>query len=342
MSVARRKDGRWICKYKEEGVWKQRAFRTEEEAQSYDEESKQKEAEYAASVANTAPLTLGELALLYYKSNDRHIKTRKLVIYCLCGHEENGRHINGDGEFLREKVAETLTRRDLEQLRDNYRAHNASNNTINHLQAHIRAILAWGADQELISHNPWRDFKRLPVKKTLVSVAFADLMKVYECAPEWLQWAIKTAFCLCLRPGIVELFRLQWSAFDFRRGIVRISQGKTGAIKTVVPPEPYLKEAYARFCEDESVGVHYVCTRNGKVVYAYHKDWEQACKAAGIKMRPYDIRHLAASEMLAGGADLAAVAAQLGHASVTTTGKTYAHVLAGGQARAANALPVLK
>ena len=56
-------------------------------------------------------------------------------------------------------------------------------------------------------------------------------------------------------------------------------------------------------------------------------------------MRPYDIRHIAATEMLARGADLAAVAAQLGHSNVATTGGTYAHVTAGSQARAAALMP---
>ena len=58
-------------------------------------------------------------------------------------------------------------------------------------------------------------------------------------------------------------------------------------------------------------------------------------------MRPYDIRHIAASELLAQGADLAAVAAQLGHQSVATTGATYAHVTAGSQARAAQLMPAI-
>ena len=55
----------------------------------------------------------------------------------------------------------------------------------------------------------------------------------------------------------------------------------------------------------------------------------------------YAIRHASASEMLAQGADLAAVAAQLGHSSVTITGSTYAHVTAGGQQRAAALMPGL-
>ena len=59
-------------------------------------------------------------------------------------------------------------------------------------------------------------------------------------------------------------------------------------------------------------------------------------------MKPYAVRHIAATTMLANGADLAAVAAQLGHANVATTGGTYAHVTPLGQAHAANALPSLE
>lgn len=145
-------------------------------------------------------------------------------------------------------------------------------------------------------------------------------------------------FCLCLRPGIVELFRLKWNAFDWSRGVVTVKQGKSGIYKYVVPPLPYLQEAMARYSEDRTKGIDLVCHRRGKVVYEYSTAWAKACAQVGVKMRPYDIRHLAATQMLASGADLAAVAAQLGHQNVATTGRTYAHVTAGSQKRAAQAL----
>ena len=56
----------------------------------------------------------------------------------------------------------------------------------------------------------------------------------------------------------------------------------------------------------------------------------------GRGIRPYDIRHIAASEMLAAGADLRA---QMGHSSIQTTATTYAHVTPGGQSRAAELMP---
>ena len=52
----------------------------------------------------------------------------------------------------------------------------------------------------------------------------------------------------------------------------------------------------------------------------------------------YALRHIAASEMLANGVDIAAVAAQLGHKNITTTGIFYTHALASSQRRAVTCL----
>ena len=157
-----------------------------------------------------------------------------------------------------------------------------------------------------------------------------------------MQWAVKTAFFLALRPGQVELFSLTWNAFDWRRGVVIIRQGKSGRLKTVVPHPAYMDEAYQRYKRDMAAGIPLVCHRgNGRRVLSYRTAWLNACQRAGVKMRPYAIRHIAATEMLARGADLAAVAAQLGHSNVATTGGTYAHVSPGSQARAAALMPSL-
>jgi len=62
----------------------------------------------------------------------------------------------------------------------------------------------------------------------------------------------------------------------------------------------------------------------------------------GLDVRLYDLRHLAASTMLAGGAPLPAVADQLGHRSPVTTAKIYSHIIGDAQRRAAKILPELK
>ena len=118
--------------------------------------------------------------------------------------------------------------------------------------------------------------------------------------------------------------------------------GKSGKIKTVFPPRQYMEEAHRRFLEDMAAGIPLVCHRKGKHVLDYRTAWDKAVKDAGLPHMPmYSIRHAAASEMLARGADLAAVAAQLGHSSIATTSIFYAHVTPGSQQRAAALMPGL-
>ncbi len=198
-------------------------------------------------------------------------------------------------------------------------------------------------DQDLITLNPWRDYKRLKITRTIFQPKISDLKRLYPELPEYLQWAVKSAFFLALRPGQVELFSLTWDAFNWRRGIVIIRQGKSGRLKTVVPHPAYMAEAQERYQADMASGIPWVCHRGkGQRVLNFRTAWQLACKRAGVSLRPYDIRHIAATEMLAHGADLAAVAAQLGHSSVATTGASYAHVTAGSQARAASLMPTLE
>lgn len=226
-------------------------------------------------------------------------------------------------------------------MREALRYSGVSNSTINKYHAYISAILAWGASEELIVRHPWRDFKRLKAVKPQISTSMDDLKRVYTQLPDYLKWAVETAFFLCLRPGQVELFGLMWTSFDWGRCIVHVKQGKSGLYKTVVPNRAYMLKARMRYEEDSRHGIIYVCHRAGKAIHNYQTAWRNACVRAGVKMRPYDIRHNAASILLENGADLAAVAAQLGHSSVATTGASYAHVTAGSQARAAELMPNL-
>lgn len=340
MSISQRKDGRIVVKYKDGDTWRQRAFSgpdAEQDAATFDAEC------VASQISPAERLTLGELVMLYCRSNpELHRDTKRKIVYFLAGHEEDGRHIQGGGEWLRDKYAESLTRQDLERMREHYRGRGASNTTANKMQAYLRAILAWGVDQSLIVINPWRDYRRLKADRPVTHATALDMRRVYAELPEYLQWAVKVCYFLSLRFGQVELLTLLWSAFDWRRRIVIVRQGKSGRLKSVMLHPEFAAEAYARYQQDMRAGIVLVCHNGGRRVLAYGKIWAQACKRAGVQMRPYDVRHIAATEMLARGADLAAVSAQLGHASVTTTGATYTHVTPGGQAHAASIMPAIE
>lgn len=339
MSIYQRKNnGLWISAWYEAGKKKTKAFKDEQTARAFEAER------LSRLQTDYNRLTLSELVVLFFRSHpDYHEKTKGTIITLITGREEGQEHLPGAAEFMRDKYADALNRQDLERLREYFRSRGTGNNTINKYQAYIRAILAWGADQELIPRNPWRDYKRLPTKREIVTTTIADIRAIYEYAPEWLRWAMMTMYALSLRPGHIELFSLMWNAFNWQRGYVMVRQGKSGKIKTVFPPHQYLELAAQKYADDMMAGIPWVCHRQGRRVINYRKAWEKAVKDARLPHIPmYNIRHVAASEMLAQGADLAAVAAQLGHANVNTTGSTYAHVTPGGQQRAAALMPGLK
>lgn len=143
------------------------------------------EAEFLAeSTAEEERLTLGEVVMLYYRSHpESHPRTKRNVVYFLAEHDADGKHVPGVGEFLRDKFADALTRQDLERMREGFRSRGTGNNTINKYQAYLHAILAWAVDQELISRNPWRDYKRLRVQRHLCMTTLEDFRRVYAFFP---------------------------------------------------------------------------------------------------------------------------------------------------------------
>ena len=331
MSISRRKDGRLCVKYKTpDGQWKQRSFAPDKEA-----EARKFDAECAYDEIDNTRMTLVEAVLAYLK-NVPHCrmtaKTYQYVITRLAGH-------------LQHRFVDTLTRRDLESVRDNAREAGCKPSSINIYVGKLKAALNWCAEQDLVSENPWAKYRQLPARHEHRTGELADFLKVYAELPEWMRWACRTAMALCLRPGISELFRLQWSAFDWQIGAVHVRMPKVDAVKTVYAPASYLTEARERFEADGMNTEMLVCrSLRGKPVckITYRNAWGRACQSAGVKMPPYAMRHIAASEMLAGGADLAAVAAQLGHRSIQTTASFYSHVIAGAQQRAALSLPLVQ
>lgn len=341
MSVSQRKGRRsaWLVKYKDKsGQWRQKQFRTEEEAREFD-------AQATLDREQNEPLTVAEAVITYLSNHSLSEKTIAAYQWLISGHDwKNGRHSTGPAEHLATRYVETLTRADLESIRQFMLARNVRPTTINSYTGSLEAVFNWCASEDLVAKNPWASYRNLPNGRTIHrDGTLEDLMKIYESSPAWLQWAVQTAMALCLRPGIKELFSLEWSAFNWTQETATVYMSKVGASKTVAVPQAYLSIAKERYQKDAAQGKTIVC-RNAKdkallTSSQYASPWRLACKKAGVSMPMYAIRHIAASTMLANGADLAAVASQLGHRNIATTGMFYAHALDSGKRLAARALP---
>lgn len=338
MSVYQRSDGRWVCKVKDTSRrphrWVQRTFRTKEEADAFQDEATQEERQCAR-------LTVYEAVGLYLNDHQLSPATERKYRWLVAGTSNpQSKHRVGYAECIAERYVDSLTRQDLNDVRDNARRGGCVNATVNDWTGKLQAVFSYCAREDLIAQNPWAKYASLPAEHQHRAGTLEQLHELFPHLPSWLQWAVKTALALCLRPGIEELFRLKWSAFDFIRGSVTVWMPKVKASKTVYPIPVYLAEAKERFKADGEDKDLYVCRNSlGRTVHNYHCTWMRAARRAGLTPFPlYALRHIAASMMLAAGADVAAVAANLGHASPQTTLETYAHALPAAQKAASAAL----
>ena len=69
--------------------------------------------------------------------------------------------------------------------------------------------------------------------------------------------------------------------------------------------------------------------------------WKQTLQRAGItrRIRPYDLRHAFATELIAGGVDVGTVAKLMGHSTPTMLLTHYQHVMDKQKRAAVEALP---
>jgi integrase len=95
--------------------------------------------------------------------------------------------------------------------------------------------------------------------------------------------------------------------------------------------------------EDEKIQCPWVINYKGKPVSSIKRAWGCALKRAQItrRIRPYDLRHAFATQALAAGADVKAVAELMGHTTPAMIYQHYQHVLNRQKKMAVNAIPDL-
>jgi integrase len=130
-----------------------------------------------------------------------------------------------------------------------------------------------------------------------------------------------------------EIQKAQWDWVDFKAGVIRLPDSKTGA-KTIMLPTPAL-DALARLARVD--GNPYIITGEGnRYLVNVWKPWAVLCALAGLKdVRLHDLRHSFASIGAAGGMSLNVIGGLLGHRQTQTTSR-YAHLAADPLKTAAN------
>lgn len=206
---------------------------------------------------------------------------------------------------------------------------------------YLKALFRFSVANGFSTNNPLEKWKKTKEARTHLQLTVRDLGRLVAHAPPHLAWAMMVEWELGTRPGPSELFRIRWTDVDFKGCLVHVRGTKNHAADRVIPISQDFRDRLVekRLSAKSEYLIEYKGQPVKKVCYALRRAAERA--KLGYRVRMYDIRHLFASTMLAGGADLAAVSKLLGHSTIVTTQEHYYHVLRGEMARAISTRPTL-
>lgn len=339
MSVHQTPDGRWFVFY-------HKGFNKEEPNRTREYFGRGPGGELAATARNRE-LGLGKRV----SSNDGEPTFAELAVeYCkakAAGMSAGGRADLGyklDSNIL-PAIGHLPASRVTPEVLDDYVATRAASGikmtSIHRELSVVRAVLRLALKRQKITFNPMEWFT-LPTKDDAIIAppSASELSALYRCAAPHLKRAIMLAYYTGMRVGASELLALRWEHVDLANSQIFVESAKKGGMRSrMVPISEALDELLRDWLkQDKEQGwgygwvVHYRGRRVGRIRIA----WRQAKERAGItrRLRPYDLRHMAATDMLASGADLKSVSEILGHSSPDMTLRTYQHTIT-AQRRAA-------
>lgn len=207
----------------------------------------------------------------------------------------------------------------------------------------LRTVLRWCAERELCEMPkfpklPPADYERIPPPTP------EELSAIIQAAPPHIQRVIIIGAQIGARVGGSELFRLTWQDVDLVQGIIRIHGAKKNmkAPWREVPIRDSLIPVMANWAiEDRDKGQNFIIHYAGKPVTSIKRAWKSTLERAGIsrRIRPYDLRHAFATELIAAGADVGTVAKLMGHTSPTMVLAHYQYVMDKQKKAAIESLP---
>ena len=214
--------------------------------------------------------------------------------------------------------------------------HTEAQSGIKALTAHrrlsiLRSALSWALEFGLIESNPLAGIKIAKGRaERIAPPSLAELDSLMAAAPNHLQRVLLLSVSLGVRVGESELLSMMWEDVDLKRGLVRVWSADKN------PSRPYRDiplrtdlaaalEVWAQ--EDAATGAKTLINFKGKPVKSIKTAWKTCKRNAGIvrRLRPYDLRHAFATYALDGGADIKAVADNMGHSDPSMILKHYQH-----------------
>ena len=248
-------------------------------------------------------------------------------------------------EKLGEKAVAEITHQDIEEIKSAYLETEASQATIHNKLSVLRTVLYWAADKGLCQKIA---FPKIPAAhyKSFVPPTNDELQVMLAVAPPHLKRIIILGAHCGVRVGKSELFKLTWDDVDFDRKILRVhgSSKNPMAQWREVPIQESLIAIFREWHEEDiKNGINLLVSFRGKPLSKIKRSWATMLRESGItrRIRPYDLRHAFATELVAAGVDINTVAKLMGHSSPMMLFNHYAFVMDKQKRNAIAALPEL-
>lgn len=201
-------------------------------------------------------------------------------------------------------------------------------------------------ERQLGIPNPCEDLRRLPTRRALIQpFTLPELHRLVAVAPEHLAEYVWIRGLVGMRSG--EANGLRWDGVDLAAGTIEIRQARVCGNDVLPKNEfsertialiPAAREALVRQHKHTGETNSYVfLTPRGHPLDTRNfarRDWPRMLAVAGFKKRaPEQLRHTAATLLLAAGEAPTYVARLLGHADCRMLLSTYARYMAGALGR---------
>lgn len=210
----------------------------------------------------------------------------------------------------------------------------------------IGTVLNWCFKHDLLQ-KPYQK-PTLPKVRTekFIPPTPSEIAAMFAVSPPYVQRVLVFGFYVGCRVGPSEMFRLRWQDVDFSQAVVHVPNADKGAMepwRDVPISQKILALLLQWHDQDKERGIEdiFLNTRGKKLLCIRHAIWKKILVKSGITrhLRPYDLRHGFATQLIACGADVGTVAQLMGHANATMVLTHYQHVLTAQKKAAIESLP---
>ena len=201
-----------------------------------------------------------------------------------------------------------------------------SNATINRETSILSKMLSIAVRNNWIDSNPCRSIRKL-CEDTIMEryLQPEEEEKLLSFCTGWQKY-MKSLLICALHTGMRrgEIFKLRWNCVNLQDGFITVTKTKSGKDRKI-PISSALMQELTELNNNRRSEYVFTNPLTGEPYTTIRKSFEVLCKKSGIEnLRFHDLRHTAATRMVAMGVELIIVQDILGHSNITTTMR-YSH-----------------